>query len=49
LVELQVNVVLPPFAIDAGFAVSIAVGVPATVTVAVTARLAPPTPVQVSE
>jgi hypothetical protein len=48
-VELHVNVELPPFAIDAGFAVSVAVGLPGTVTVALTTLLVPPAPVQVSE
>ena len=48
-VEFHANVELPPFAIDAGFAVSVAVGLPGTVTVAVTTLLVPPAPVQVSE
>jgi hypothetical protein len=51
LVELQVNVEVPPLAIVLGLAVSVAVGtgLAATVTVAALAVLVPPEPVQVSE
>ena len=49
LVALQVSVDVPPLAIVVGFAVSVAVGLGATVTVADAAVLAPPAPVQVSE
>jgi hypothetical protein len=48
LVELQVSVEDPPLAIDVGFAVSVAVGTGATVTVADAAVLVPPAPVHVS-
>jgi hypothetical protein len=49
LVELQVNVDVPPLAIVVGFAVSVAVGLGARVTLAVAAVLVPPVPVQVRE
>jgi hypothetical protein len=51
LVELQVNVEVPPLAIVVGFAVNAAVGtgLAVTVTVAVAAVLVPPAPVQVNE
>jgi hypothetical protein len=49
LVELQVNVEVPPLTIVAGFAVSVAVGLGATVTVAIAAVLVPPVPVHVNE
>jgi hypothetical protein len=48
LVLDHVNVELTPDAIVVGFAVSVAVGVGATVTVAPAGVLVPPTPVQVS-
>jgi hypothetical protein len=48
-VELHVSVELPPFAIDAGFAVSVAVATGTTVTTAAPVVLAPPAPVQVNE
>jgi hypothetical protein len=50
LIELQVKVAVPPLAILVGFAVNMTVGMlAATVTVAVTAAVVPPGPVQVSE
>ena len=49
LVELHVNVELPPFAIEVGFAVSVTVGADTTVTIAVAGLLVPPVPVQVKE
>ena len=49
LVELQVSVEVPPLAIVVGFAVSVAVGRGAMVTVADAAVLVPPAPVQVRE
>jgi hypothetical protein len=49
LVELQVSVEVPPLAIDVGFAVSVAVGTGAMVTVADAAVLVPPAPVHVNE
>jgi hypothetical protein len=49
LVELQVSVEKPPLAIVVGFAVSVAVGTGAMVTVAVAAVLVPPAPVHVNE
>jgi hypothetical protein len=49
LVELHVSVEAPPLATDTGFAVSVAAGVPGTVTVAVATLLVPPTPVQINE
>ena len=45
LVELQVSVEVPPLAIEVGFAVSVAVGTGAMVTVAIAAVLVPPVPV----
>jgi hypothetical protein len=48
-VELQVNVEVPPLAIDAGLADSVAVGTGAIVTVVVAAVLVPPAPVHVRE
>ena len=49
LVELQVNVDVPPLAIEVGLAVSVAVGTGAMVTVAEAAVLVPPVPLQVNE
>jgi hypothetical protein len=49
LVELQVKVEVPPLATVVGFAVNVAVGTGAMVTVADAAVLVPPVPVQVSE
>jgi hypothetical protein len=49
LVELHVSVEVPPLATDIGFAASVTVGVPGTVTVAVATPLVPPAPVQVNE
>jgi hypothetical protein len=49
LVELQVSVDVPPPAIVVGFAVSVAVGLGAIVTVADVALLVPPVPVHVNE
>jgi hypothetical protein len=49
LVELQVSVDVPPLAIVAGFAVSVAVGLGAIVTVAVAGVLVPPVPVHVNQ
>jgi len=49
LVELQVSVEDPPAATVVGFAVRVAVGGGAMVTVAVDAALVPPAPVQISE
>jgi hypothetical protein len=49
LVELQVNVEVPPLVIVVGLAVSVAVGLGAMVTVAVAAVLVPPAPAQVNE
>jgi hypothetical protein len=49
LVEPHVSVDVPPLAIVVGFAVSVAVGTGAMVTVAVAAVLMPPAPVQVKE
>jgi hypothetical protein len=49
LVELHVSVEVPPLATEIGFAVSVAVGVPGTVTVAVATLLIPPAPVQINE
>jgi hypothetical protein len=48
-VELHVSVDVPPLATDIGFAASVTVGVPGTVTVAVATPLVPPAPVQVNE
>jgi hypothetical protein len=48
-VEFHVSVEALPLAREAGFAASVTVGVPGTVTVAVATLLVPPTPVQVSE
>ena len=49
LVELHVSVEDPPLAMVVGFAVSVAVGLRAMVTVAVAAVLVPPAPVHVNE
>ncbi len=49
LVELQVNVEVPPSATAVGFAASVTVGAGITVTVAVATLLPPPAPVQVNE
>ena len=49
LVELQVNVEVPPLVIVVGFAFNVAVGMVPIVTVAVTTALVPPAPVHVSE
>ena len=49
LVELQVNVELPPLAMLMGFAFKVAVGMVPIVTVAVVTALVPPGPVHVSE
>jgi hypothetical protein len=49
LVELQVSVEVPPLAIVVGFAVRVAVGRGAIVTVAVAGVLVPPVPVHVNE
>jgi hypothetical protein len=48
-VELHVSVEALPLAREVGFAASVTVGVPGTVTVAVATLLVPPTPLQVSE
>ena len=49
LVEVHVSVEVPPLATESGFAASVTVGVPGTVTVAVATPLVPPAPVQVNE
>jgi hypothetical protein len=49
LVELHVSVEVPPLATEIGFAASVTVGVPGTVTVAVATLLVPPAPAQVNE
>jgi hypothetical protein len=49
LVELHVNVEAAPLATEAGFAASVTIGVPGTVTVAVATLLVPPRPAQVNE
>ena len=49
LVELQLSVETPLRAMDVGFAASVTVGVPGTVTVTVAALLAPPAPEHFSE
>jgi len=49
LVELHVSVEAPPLATEVGFAVSVTVAVPGTVTVVVAALLAPLAPTQVKE
>jgi hypothetical protein len=49
LVELHVSMEAPPLATMAGLAVSVTVGVPGTVTVAVATLLVPPSPTQVKE
>ncbi len=49
LVELQVSIDAAPLRTAVGFAVSVAVGLGTTVTVAVAGVLAPPVPVQVNE
>jgi hypothetical protein len=49
LVELHVSVDAVPLATEVGFAASVTVGVPGTVTVAVATLLVPPVPVQVRE
>jgi hypothetical protein len=49
LVELHVNVDVPPGATLVGFALKVAVGMGRTVTVAVAIGLVPPGPVQVRE
>ena len=49
LVELHVSVDAPPLATEVGFAASVTVGVPGTVTVAVATLLVPPGPAQVNE
>jgi hypothetical protein len=49
LVELHVSLEVPPGATIVGFAVKLAVGTAATVTVVVTIPLVPPAPLQVSE
>jgi hypothetical protein len=48
-VELHVSVEEPPPAIEVGFAVNVTVGAATTVTVAVTAVLVPPAPLQLKE
>ena len=48
-VELHVNVEAAPLATDVGFALSVAVALGATVTVAVAELLGPPVPVQINE
>jgi hypothetical protein len=49
LVEFQVSVEAAPLTTAVGFAVSVAVGTGAMVTVAVAALLVPPVPVQINE
>ena len=49
LVELHVTVDAPPLATEIGFAASVTVGVPGTVTVALATLLVPPGPAQVNE
>jgi hypothetical protein len=49
LVELHVNVELPPLAMEVGLAVNVTVGAGTTVTVAVAIELVPPVPLQVKE
>jgi hypothetical protein len=49
LVELHVSVEVPPLATEVGFADSVTVTVPGTVTVAVATLLVPPAPTQVKE
>jgi hypothetical protein len=49
LVELQVNVEVPPLATLVGFAFKVAVGIVPIVTVAVTTELVPPEPMHLSE
>jgi hypothetical protein len=49
LVELQVNVDVPPLAMLVGFAFNVAVGMAPIVTVAVAGALVPPAPVHVNE
>jgi hypothetical protein len=49
LVELQVNVEAPPLATAVGFADSVTIAVPGTVTVAVATLLVPPAPTQDKE
>ena len=48
-VELHASVEPAPLAIEVGLAVSVTVGVPGTVTVAVATLLVPPAPVQINE
>ena len=48
-VELHVSVEVPPIVTTEGLATNVAVGLPVTVTVAVTTLLVPPTPVQANE
>jgi len=48
LVEFQVSVEIPRLAIEVGFAVSVAVGTGAMVTVVVAAVLVPPLPAQIN-
>lgn len=49
LVELHVSIEAPPLAIEAGCAVSVAVGAGTTATAAVATLLDPPVPVQINE
>jgi hypothetical protein len=49
LVELHVTVDAPPLATEIGFAASVTVGVPGTVTVALATLLVPPGPAQIKE
>jgi hypothetical protein len=49
LVELHVSVEAAPLATEVGFAASVTVGVPGTMTVAVATLLVPPRPAQVNE
>ena len=49
LVELHVSLEVPPGATIVGFAVRLAVGTAATVTVVMATPLVPPAPLQVSE
>jgi hypothetical protein len=49
LVELHVSVEVPPLATEVGFADSVTVAIPGTVTVAVATLLVPPAPTQVKE
>ncbi len=49
LVELHVSAETPPCAMELGFAASVTVGVPGTVTVIVATLPTPPAPVQISE